>query len=127
MSAISERQKLYIGLGVILFILAGFFLCGIYAGHYLIGFPACPKCVVCEENDCSEEWPPCPIAGHESVEIVLYPTASVACNKAPESDRWLCSPVVFKNPDGEPGKMPREVTVRLLEPPEAAAKKDKGL
>lgn len=120
-SGISEKAKMYIGVGAILFIAVSIFCGGMFVGCHYKEID-CPVCQVCDEITCPTP-DPCPIADHDNVEIVLYPTASVACNKVPNTDRWRCSPVEFRGPDNQPGKVGREVLIRLLEPPESAAKK----
>ncbi len=120
MSELSGKSKMYVGIGVVVFIVAAIFLGGMFVGWYI---KDCPSCQVCDVETCPVA-PPCPIADHEHVEIVLYPTASVACNKVPGADQYHCSPVEFRGPDNQPGKIGREVVIRLLETPEEAAKKN---
>jgi len=77
-------------------------------------------CPTCAEAEC----PVCPLLSHEEIPIKLYPSASIACYKAPESQQWLCQPVIHQGKYGEPIEPPNEVTVRLVEPPEAAVKRN---
>ena len=64
----------------------------------------------------------CPLDGPYS-EVRFYNGSGVVCYLVPNSDKWVCDPIVYHDQNGKPTKVPDEVTIRLLEDPAKAGKR----